>query len=115
MDLEHKVRADRAVVRVAGLVVARVAARRKPAGIQDAQRVRWGSYLVACAIPGGWSEGDWHDQDGDRCVPDQLGEEIQRAGHKAEIAIAGGAAMVLPVGNREATRDVEVYLSLFES
>ena len=70
MDLEHKVRADRAVVRVAGLVVARVAARRKPAGIQDAQRVRWGQYLVACVIPGGWSEGDWHDQARDRCVPD---------------------------------------------
>jgi hypothetical protein len=45
----------------------------------------------------------------------ELGEESQRAGHKAEIAIAGGAAMVLLVGNREATRDIDAYLSLFES
>lgn len=40
----------------------------------------------------------------------ELGQEILSLGRHAEIAIAGGAAMILLVGNREATRDIDAYL-----
>lgn len=36
-----------------------------------------------------------------------LAEELQRAGARAELAVAGGAALVLLYGARESTRDVD--------
>ena len=36
-----------------------------------------------------------------------LADELRRAGARAEIAVAGGAALVLLYGARESTRDVD--------
>lgn len=39
----------------------------------------------------------------------ELGRSIAANGRKAEIVIAGGASMVLLVGNREVTKDIDAY------
>lgn len=40
----------------------------------------------------------------------ELGAVIEDGGRKTEIAIAGGAAMMFLVGNRDATKDIDAYL-----
>ncbi len=42
-----------------------------------------------------------------------LGEELQRRGVTGEIMPAGGAVMLLVIGNRPTTRDIDAY-SLFK-
>ena len=38
-----------------------------------------------------------------------LSEELARDGHRAEIVVAGGAALVLLFGARQSTKDVDAF------
>ncbi|MDA8066071.1 MAG: hypothetical protein M0031_11350 [Thermaerobacter sp.] len=40
----------------------------------------------------------------------ELAEELSARGREGEILLVGGAAMLLSIGNREATRDLAAYL-----
>ena len=46
---------------------------------------------------------------GIRTAFERLSQELAREGHRAEIVVAGGAALVLLFGARESTKDVDAF------